>query len=194
MHLRFNTDCTVARLAAEASRDRSDRPERPWRQRPRVAATSMPTPLGRAAADNGELAVDDPRRSRLEAAMRAAVVGDLDSVVHVLTADAAGWAPSGSFNSLAEAVGALDDQPEALAVDDFRFEGLWWCRPVAIAEWLAETSISGPLLLGGDVLVDRTGHRVAVAGASFALFEDDRVAAVHTYFDEASLIEQVLLG
>lgn len=198
MHLRFNTDRLLARLAAEASQTSSaDAPfdrERPWQLAPTIQTPGTPTPLDRAAADTGQLAAGDPRRVRLEAAIRATVVGDPGAAGRVLTADAACWSPSLSFTSRSEAEDALAAQPGALAVEEFRVGSLWWCDPVAIAEWHVDASLAGPLLVGDEVLVDRPGQRVDVCGASIAAFRGGRVAAMHTYFDEAAVIEQVLLA
>lgn len=198
MHLRFNTDRLLARLAAEASkaspRDGAVDRERPWQHPPTIRPPSTPTPLDRAAADTGQLAVGDPRRDRLEAAIGATVVGDPASAGRVLTVDAACWSPWLSFTSRSEAEDALAAQPGALAVEEFRVGSLWWCEPVAIAEWHVHASLVGPLLVGDEVLVDRPGQRVDVCGASIAAFRGDRIAAMHTYLDEATVIEQVLLA
>lgn len=198
MRLHFNTDRLLARLAAEASfassADGAAGGERPWRHTPTIRTPGPPTPLDRAAADTGQLAAGDPRRVHLEAALRATIVGDPGSVGCALTVDAACWSPSMSFTSRSEAEDALAGQPGALAVEKFRVGSLWWCEPVAIAEWHVDASLVGPLLVGDEVLVDRPGRHVDICGASIAAFRDGRIAAMHTYFDEAALIEQVLLA
>lgn len=198
MHLRFNADSLIARAAAEASGSvTAGGPaplERPWRRPPALPSPRSPTPFGRTWSTTGELAADDPRRRRLEVALQAGVIGDLDSAGRALTVDAACWSPSLSVGSLSEAEAALAERPAVLAVDEFRIEGLWWCDPVAIAEWHVAASVVGPLLVCDEVLVERSGGRVDVFGASFAALRDGRIAAMHTYFDEASVIEQVLFA
>ena len=43
------------------------------------------------------------------------------------------------------------------------------------------------------MLIDSDGRPVFVVGGSVVYLAGDRIAAIHTYFDDAALIEQLLL-
>jgi hypothetical protein len=112
----------------------------------------------------------------------------------MLTLDAECWSPSLTFSSLDGVEVALADGTSSLEVNDFGIDALWWCEPVAIAEWHADAWVPDPVLVCDDLLVESAGREVWVAGATLVALRGDRIAAMHTYFDEAAVIEQVLFG
>ena len=62
----------------------------------------------------------------------------------------------------------------------------------AFAEWVIEGDHTGPLVLGEDAVVDATGRHVQMAGVTVADFRDGKIRSFRTYFDDLSLIEQIL--
>ena len=60
------------------------------------------------------------------------------------------------------------------------------------AEWVIEADHTGPLVLDEDVVVEATGRRVQLAGATMADFRDGKIRSFRTYFDDVSLIEQII--
>ena len=47
-------------------------------------------------------------------------------------------------------------------------------------------------MLGDDLVVEATGRRVQLAGATVADFRDGKIRSFRTYFDDVSLIEQIV--
>lgn len=151
----------------------------------------VPTPgVGRW---DTELAVGDGRREALTHAVAATVVGPPRDLVDVLSHDATGWCPGFTFTSRADACRALSDAADSLAVHRFAADHLWWFDPVAVVEWILEASVDTPLLVDDDVLVEADRRRLSLRGVSIAELHDDRITCIHTTFDDAALIEQVLL-
>ena len=62
----------------------------------------------------------------------------------------------------------------------------------AFAEWLIEADHTGPLVLGEDAVVDATGRHVLLAGVTVADFRGQKIRSFRTYFDDVSLIEQIV--
>ncbi len=62
----------------------------------------------------------------------------------------------------------------------------------AFAEWVIEADHTGPLILGEDAALEATGRRVTLAGATIADFRDGKIRSYRTYFDDLSLIEQIV--
>ncbi len=71
---------------------------------------------------------------------------------------------------------------------------LRWSEPLIFSEWWLGARQVDPLLIGEDVLIEPTGRVIELVGATIAEVRDDRVVVAHTYFDDASLIEQIILG
>lgn len=63
----------------------------------------------------------------------------------------------------------------------------------AVAEWRVAADHTGPLLVADELLIEPTGRRLSLAGASFAEFSDGRISSIRHYFDDAALLEQMLL-
>jgi ketosteroid isomerase-like protein len=51
---------------------------------------------------------------------------------------------------------------------------------------------TGPLILGEDAVLEATGRHVRLAGATLADFRNGRIRSYRTYFDDLSLIEQIV--
>ena len=62
----------------------------------------------------------------------------------------------------------------------------------AIAEWVVEADHTGPYALDDDMQLEPTGNRVALAGVTVADFREGKIRSFRTYFDDLSLIEQLV--
>jgi hypothetical protein len=191
MLMGFDTDRALARLAADAAHieDVSGGSDRPWSRagasRANQARRARPQPADRRARDRCDAIAD---------LIEIAVVGDPDRLCTVLTHDARGWSPGLTFSSRDEAVAALRERESVFEVVDFRLNRLLWSDTNAVAEWEVEVDVAAPLLVGDDVLVDAPDHHVMLSGASIVDLRGERISTIHTYFDDAALIEQVVLG
>ena len=48
------------------------------------------------------------------------------------------------------------------------------------------------MVLGEDAVVDATGRHVRMAGVTVADFRGEKIRSFRTYFDDVSLIEQIV--
>ena len=62
----------------------------------------------------------------------------------------------------------------------------------AFAEWLIEADHTGPLVLGDDAVLEATGRHVQLPGVTVADFREGKIRSYRTYFDDLSLIEQIV--
>ena len=60
------------------------------------------------------------------------------------------------------------------------------------AEWVIEADHTGPLVLDEDVVVEATGRHVQLAGVSVADFREGKIRSYRTYFDDLSMLEQIV--
>ena len=72
------------------------------------------------------------------------------------------------------------------------FRGLDEVGNKAVAEWLIEADHTGPMVLGEDAVLEATGRRVRLAGVTVADFRGEKIRSFRTYFDDVSLIEQMV--
>lgn len=132
------------------------------------------------------------RKEVLLKALEAEVGGGSDDLGALFTDDVDGWSPYASVSgleALAE-LAALRDLAFSNVVLSFR--GLDEVGNKAFAEWLVEADHTGPLVLGEDTVLDATGRHVQLAGATVADFRDGKIRSYRTYFDDISLIEQLV--
>ncbi len=126
--------------------------------------------------------------SALEAEVGGASV-DLDTL---FTDDVVGWSPYATVSGLA-AVSALAALREvAFSNVVIMFRGLDEVGNKAFAEWVIEADHTGPLVLDADSVLDPTGRRVRLAGVTVADFRAGKIRSYRTYFDDFSLLEQIV--
>ena len=122
-----------------------------------------------------------------------AEVGSADVDLGTLfTDDVVGWSPYASISgltALAE-LSALREIAFSNVVIQVRSVDEVGNR--VYAEWLIEADHSGPLVLDDDVVVEATGRHVQLAGVSVADFRDGKIRSYRTYFDDLSMLEQIL--
>ncbi len=149
---------------------------------------AVPPPSTSAALTAG-----DERFAALAEVLTAALIGPAHALGHALADDGVGWCPTYSFRSRVEAFAALDGAEESLAVHHFQVDQLWWLDPIAVATWRLVARVDVPLLVADDLLVEPSDRPVLLDGVTIAEVATDRVTSTRTTFDEAALLEQVLL-
>ncbi len=134
-------------------------------------------------------------RSRKEVPSDAlkAEVGDASVDLKTLfTDDVVGWSPYVTVSGL-PAVAALSAlREEAFSNVVITYRGLDEVGNKAFAEWLVEADHTGPLVLGEDSVLEATGRHVRLPGVTVADFRDGKIRSYRTYFDDLSLIEQIV--
>jgi hypothetical protein len=127
--------------------------------------------------------------------MTACVSGDPAALADVVTDDVTGWSPTTFVTSREELLNEVAARVDAFTGVEIVIDTLDVGRGRAIAEWRMAADHTGPAILdaeGEAVVIDPTGERVYLAGASIADFDGDRICAFRLYFDEAALLEQLL--
>ena len=136
--------------------------------------------------------MSESRKVVLLKALEAEVGGASVDLGTLFTDDVVGWSPYASVSgltALAE-LAALRDMAFSNVVITFR--GLDEVGNKAFAEWLIEADHTGPLVLGEDEVLEATGRHIQLPGATVADFRDLKIRSYRTYFDDISLIEQLV--
>lgn len=133
-----------------------------------------------------------PKEIVLEEALEAAITGDKGRLDELFTEDVVGWTPSLAVASRAELALEFDEQHDALSNITISFDAIYQAGDTAIAEWRLGADHTGPLEIG-DATIEPTGRHLVLAGATFAEFRGTQISAFRSYFDDAALLEQLLL-
>jgi ketosteroid isomerase-like protein len=133
--------------------------------------------------------------SRKEVLLNAlkAEVGDASvDLTTLFTDDVVGWSPYVTVSGLTEvaALSALREAAFSNVVITLR--GLDEVGNKAFAEWLVEADHTGPLVLSDDSVLEATGRHVWLPGVTVADFREGKIRSFRTYFDDLSLIEQIV--
>jgi hypothetical protein len=110
----------------------------------------------------------------------------------LFTDDVVGWSPFASVSGLAalSELSAIHDTAWSNVALFFR--GIDEVGNKAFAEWLIEADHTGPLVISEDAVVEPTGRHVQLAGVTVADFRDGKIRSYRTYFDDVTLIEQLV--
>ena len=132
------------------------------------------------------------RKEVLADALKAEVGAASADPETLFTDDVVGWSPYVTVSGL-EAVAALSAfREEAFSNVVVTFRGLDEVGNKAFAEWLVEADHTGPLVLSEDAALEATGRHVQLPGVTVADFREGKIRSFRTYFDDLSLIEQIV--
>jgi hypothetical protein len=126
-------------------------------------------------------------------ALEAAVTGDDSALDQTFTEDVVGWSPNLAVTSRAELAEEFGDRHDALSNIVIAFDAIYIIGDNAIAEWRISAEHTGPIVVDDDLQLEATGRTILLAGATFAEFRGDQICAFRNYFDDAALLEQLLL-
>ena len=136
--------------------------------------------------------MSDSRKDVLMKAIEAEAGGAAVDFGTLYTDDVVGWSPYATVSglrALAE-LAALRDVAFSNVVIMFR--GLDEVGNKAFAEWVVEADHTGPLVLSEDAVVEPTGRHVRLPGVTVADFREGKIWSYRTYFDDVSLLEQIV--
>jgi len=132
------------------------------------------------------------RKEVLSNAIKAEVGDASVDLKTVFTDDVVGWSPYVTVSGLT-ALAALSVLREAAFSNVvIMFRGLDEVGNKAIAEWLIEADHTGPLVLSEDTVLEATGRHLQLPGVTVADFREGKIRSFRTYFDDLSLIEQIV--
>ncbi len=135
--------------------------------------------------------MSESRKDVLSKALEAEVAGASVDPGTLFTDDVVGWSPYATVSGLTALADLAALRETAFSNVGITFRGLDEVGNKAFAEWLIEADHTGPLVLGEDAVLDATGRHVKLAGVTVADFRGGKIRSYRTYFDDASLIEQI---
>ena len=132
------------------------------------------------------------RKEVLADALMAEVGGASVDLKTLFTEDVIGWSPYVTVSGLAALADLSALREAAFSNVVITFRGLDEVGNKAFAEWLVEADHTGPLVLSEDTALEATGRHVVLPGVTVADFREGKIRSYRTYFDDISLIEQIV--
>ena len=136
--------------------------------------------------------MSESRRDVLSKALEAEVGGAPADLGTLFTDDVVGWSPYAVVSGLEALAGLAALREDAFSNVVIMFRGIDEVGNKAFAEWLIEADHTGPLVLGDDAVVQATGRHVQLPGVTVADFREGKIRSYRTYFDDLSMIEQIV--
>ena len=110
----------------------------------------------------------------------------------LFTDDVAGWSPYVIVSGLIALADLAALREEAFSNVVITFRGLDEVGNKAFAERLIDADHTGPLVLSEDTALEATGRHVQLPGVTVADFREGKIRSFRTFFDDLSLIEQIV--
>ncbi len=136
--------------------------------------------------------MSESRKDVLLKALEAEVGGASVDPGTLFTDDVVGWSPIATVSGLTDLADLAAAREDTFSNVVIMFRGLDEVGNKAFAEWLVEADHTGPMVLGEDAVLEATGRRVRLAGVTVADFRGEKIRSFRTYFDDVSLIEQMV--
>ncbi len=132
------------------------------------------------------------RKDVLSDALKAEVGAGSADLETLFTDDVTGWSPYASVSGLTALADLSALREEAFSNVVVTFRGLDEVGNKAFAEWLVDADHTGPLVLSEESVLEATGRHVQLPGVTVADFREGKIRSFRTYFDDISLIEQIV--
>ncbi len=137
---------------------------------------------------------DNDRAAVLQRALEACVRGDASVLPELFTEDVSGWSPNMLVTSLGELAEAVSDREDALSAVDIQIDALDVLANKGFVEYRVSAVFSGPFVITDDVVIEPNGRDLLLGAALVAEFTGNRISAFRNYFDDTTLMEQMLLA
>jgi len=136
--------------------------------------------------------VSESRKNILLKALEAEVGGASVDPGTLFTDDVVGWSPYVSVSGLRQVAELAVLREIAFSNVVIMFRGLDEAGNKAFAEWVIEADHTGPFVLAEDAVLEATGRRIQLAGATIADFRDGKIRSFRSYFDDDTLVAQIV--
>jgi len=102
------------------------------------------------------------------------------------------WSPNLLAIGLADLAENLAFRELAFSDVDVQIDALHVFAGKGFAEFRVTATFSGPFVIGKEVAIEPNGQKILLGAAAIADFEAGKIKALRAYFDDATLLEQML--
>ena len=102
------------------------------------------------------------------------------------------WSPNLLAVGLADLAKNLEFRENAFSDVDIQIDGLDVFANKGFAEFRVTATFSGPFVIEKEVVIEPNGQKLLLGAAAIADFEGGKIKALRAYFDDATLLEQMV--
>ncbi len=138
---------------------------------------------------------DHPRGATLRRAIETFIDPNDDAIAELgelLAEDVTVWTPNMLATSGADLAEKLSYRESAMADVEINFSSLNIFGQRGLAEFTVAATFTGPFVIDESTVIEPNGKRLMLGAAVVADFEGEKIQAVRAYFDDGSLLEQML--
>jgi SnoaL-like polyketide cyclase len=110
----------------------------------------------------------------------------------LFTDDVTVWSPNMLATGLADLGANLAFRETAFSDVTIQFDSLGVLGDKGFAEFRVTATFTGPFVIEEEVTIEPNGRVLLLGAAAFAEFEGGRIKSLRAYFDDSSLLEQML--
>jgi ketosteroid isomerase-like protein len=134
---------------------------------------------------------DNKRAAVLERAIDVCLNGDFEELPELFTEDVVAWSPTILATSRDDLAAALAAQDSAFSDIRASIDSLDVVGNKGFVEFRVTAEFTAPFVVGDEV-IEPTGGEIVLGSALVAEFDGDRISAYRNYFDELSLLSQMI--
>ena len=138
---------------------------------------------------------EHPRGATLRRAIEIFISPDdgaLSKLADLFVDDVTVWTPNMLAVGLSGLKENLSFRESAFSDVDIRFDTLDIFGNRGLAEFRVAGTFSGPFVIDESVVIEPNGKQLLLGAAAVADFQQTKIKAIRAYFDDASLLEQML--
>ena len=135
------------------------------------------------------------RGAIMRRAIEACIQPDDDAIAklgELFHDDVTVWSPNMLAVGLADLTENLAFREMAFSDVDIQIDALDVFANKAFAEFRVAATFSGPFVIGKETAIEPNGQRLLLGAAAIADFEGGKIKALRAYFDDATLLEQMV--
>ena len=102
------------------------------------------------------------------------------------------WSPNLLAVGLADLAEHLEFHEMAFSDVDIQIDALDVFANKGFAEFRVTATFTGPFVIGKETVIEPNGHELLLGAAAIADFEAGKIKALRAYFDDTTLLEQML--
>ena len=135
------------------------------------------------------------RGTILRRAIETCIEPDDDAIAklgELFSDDVTVWSPNLLAVGLTDLAENLAFRENAFSDVDIQIDALDVFANKGFAEFRVTATFSGPFVIGKETVIEPNGQKILLGAAVIADFEGGKIKALRAYFDDATLLEQML--
>lgn len=134
------------------------------------------------------------RRGVMQRAVEACVAGDVGALPEMFADDVSGWSPNMLVTSLDELTEVVGEREDALSNIRVQVDGVDVVGNKGFMEYRVSAVFSGPFHVDDETTLEPNGRELLLGAVLVAEFAEGKISAFRNYFDDAALMEQMLVA